>query len=247
VVATEIRLLGGFEARMGGVTLRLPRNAQRLLAYLAFQDTPAPRTHVAGTLWCDVTDDSATASLRTAVWRVRRVAGDLLNVTPHLLSLAPDVRVDLHRVKASAREIATQGLPPGSHPVDVDLLAGELLPGWYDDWVVREQEDLRHLCLQALDRAARDLVAVGRMDEALEVALAVTRADPLRESAHRTLILVHLRAGNRVEALRQYGRLELLLSAEFGISPSQELRELLNSAEHTTQLSARRASASTAV
>jgi DNA-binding SARP family transcriptional activator len=55
----------------------------------------------------------------------------------------------------------------------------------------------------------------------------VVRAEPLRESAHRALVMVHLHEGNYGEALRQYQRCRALLHDELGIDPSPRLHDLV--------------------
>ncbi len=57
--------------------------------------------------------------------------------------------------------------------------------------------------------------------------LAAVSAEPLRESAHRALIAVHLHEANYGEAVRQYERCRTMLREELGISPSPRLRDLL--------------------
>jgi DNA-binding SARP family transcriptional activator len=51
--------------------------------------------------------------------------------------------------------------------------------------------------------------------------------EPLRESAHRAVIEVHLAEGNPGEALRQYDLYRRLLRVELGLSPSQAIRSLV--------------------
>lgn len=66
---------------------------------------------------------------------------------------------------------------------------------------------------------------------ALAAALAVVRADPLRESAWATLIRVHLAEGNQSEALRMFERYRELITRELGIQPTPALRALLPRAD----------------
>jgi len=74
---------------------------------------------------------------------------------------------------------------------------------------------------------SRRLVSVGRYADAIEVGLAALRNEPLRESAHRALISVHLAEGNPSEALRQYRQFRELLRAELGLEPSPLIKELV--------------------
>ena len=52
--------------------------------------------------------------------------------------------------------------------------------------------------------------------------------EPLRESAHRRVIEVHLAEGNHAEALRQYQPCRLLVRDELGLGPTAEIRGLVS-------------------
>ena len=84
--------------------------------------------------------------------------------------------------------------------------------------------------LHALDAAARGLAEGHRFAEALDLALDSVRDEPLRESAHRRVILIHLSEGNACEAVRQYESFRTLLDVELGAPPSRALRQLVTTA-----------------
>jgi len=104
---------------------------------------------------------------------------------------------------------------------------GELLPGWYDDWVIFERERVRQLRLHVLDALAERLIAQARYAEALEAALECARIEPLRESSNRLIIAIHLAEDNVAEAVRHYEFFRDLLRIELGIEPSPRLAGLL--------------------
>ena len=54
-----------------------------------------------------------------------------------------------------------------------------------------------------------------------------SRGEPLRESAHRALIRVHLAEGNAGEALRQYDLYAGMLWRQLGLGPSPLIEELV--------------------
>jgi DNA-binding SARP family transcriptional activator len=110
------------------------------------------------------------------------------------------------------------------------LLRADLLPDWYDEWVVDERDRFRQLRLHALEGMAEHLVTIGRYGEALLAALEAAREDPLRESAQRALINVHLAEGNTGEAVRQLRRCEQLFDRELGLRPSRRLTDLVRDA-----------------
>jgi DNA-binding SARP family transcriptional activator len=220
-------LLGALELERDGEPVPLPASARRLLAFTALHGRPLSRVYVAGALWLDSESDArAAASLRSALWRLHRAAGEVVRADAHELSLAPWVEVDLHRVSAVAHEVlAGRAL----HPDLVRQLAwaDELLPDWYDEWVESERERFRQLRLHALERLCERLYTAGRFDDALEAGLAAVSAEPLRESAHRAMIGMHLAEGNVCEAVRQYDTCERLMSRELGVRPSRKTLQLV--------------------
>jgi DNA-binding SARP family transcriptional activator len=102
----------------------------------------------------------------------------------------------------------------------------DLLPGWYDDWVIFERERIRQRLLHALEALSRRLVAEGRCADAVEAAISAVSADPLRESANRVLIEAHLAEGNVVEARRVYERYRDTVRGELGVEPGEQLTRL---------------------
>lgn len=90
-----------------------------------------------------------------------------------------------------------------------------------------EQERVRQLRLHVLEALAAALSAEGRYGLAVEAALAAVQAEPLRESAHRALIAVHLREGNGYEALRQYESFRERCRRELGVPPSPRIERML--------------------
>ena len=93
--------------------------------------------------------------------------------------------------------------------------------------MVLERERFRQLRLHALEALCRRLTQAGRFGAAVQAGLAAVAGEPLRESAHRTLIQAHLAEGNPGEAVRQYHLYRRLLAGEFAIEPSAAIRELV--------------------
>ena len=223
----SLSLLHAFELRCDGRLVNLPRSAQRLLAFVALHEHPLQRVYVAGTLWIDATDDRAGASLRSSLWRLNRPGHLLVEATSTHLRLAPDVDVDLRRALAVAHRLLDGSADAADLDAGEEVLRGELLPDWYDEWLLFERERFRQVSLHALEAVAERLVHAGEVARALEAALSAVRSEPLRESAHRVLIRVHLAEGNRIEALRQYELCRRLLRDRLGVEPSSQLDELL--------------------
>jgi DNA-binding SARP family transcriptional activator len=222
-----LNVVGPFELACDAGPISLPPSLERLIAYLALHRGPATRLSLSGTLWGDSSDDRAMASLRSALWRLRRAGLPIIDSIGEHVVLSPLVDVDLYELTAVAR-----ALLDGSTPRDVDTLdrlasSDELLGDWYDEWLLVERERFRQLRLQALEQMAVDMAAAGRYGFAAESALAAIAAEPLRESAHRALIRVHLAQGNVSEAIRQYAQFRDLIREELDLEPSSQMHDLL--------------------
>lgn len=224
----QVRTLNGFElVGPDGPLRQLQPAAARLIALLALQHVPAQRVRVASTLWMDTTDKRAHANLRSLLWRVQQQYDDLIEVTPTRVSLGDGVEVDLWRSRARARAVLEHRLTP--EPLDIELFAAELLPDWYDEWVIVERERERQRWLHALELLCTWFTLHGEPALGLDAGLAAIAAEPLRESAHRVVISAHLAEGNTAEAVRQYHRYARLLATEMGLRPSARMVGLLDS------------------
>jgi DNA-binding SARP family transcriptional activator len=147
------------------------------------------------------------------VWRLRRMPGELVRASKTHIGLASAVWVDV-------RHVLSDG-------ADTDLARHvELLPDWYDDWLVTERERIRQLHLHALERQAERLVGDGRHDDAIQLGLRAAAMEPLRESPHRLVVRCHLAEGNLIEVVRHYDRYADLLRRELGAAPSPLMRAL---------------------
>lgn len=218
-----LRLLAGFGVEVGGEEVSLPGSAQRVVAFVALHERPVLRPYVAGALWLDWPEMRAAGNLRSALWRIQRHVPALVAADAHMLQLGSCVRVDLREAETLARsELA------GSSPrIASQGLGLDLLPDWYDDWVLLERERFRQLRLRALESRCVRLTAAGRLDEALEAGLLALAGEPLRESAHRALVRLHLAEGNAAEALRQFQLCRRLLRAQLSVEPSPQMLELV--------------------
>jgi DNA-binding SARP family transcriptional activator len=207
-----------------------PSGSQRLVALIALNDQPLSRAQAAGVLWPDTTISKANANLRSTLWRIQRSCPLLVNATAQQLFIDGCVEVDVRSAVAMARRLLDNSAPGKDTDIDVParaIMSADLLPDWSDDWVVVERERFHQLRLHALESMCERLTAAGRHGEAVDTGLAVVRAEPLRESAHRVLVKAYLAEGNCWEAIRQYERCRILLLGELGLKPSIALHELL--------------------
>jgi DNA-binding SARP family transcriptional activator len=224
VQGTRLHLLDGFELRTAGVTVELRPASQRVLAFLALAGKSVGRSYTAFRLWPDKSEDRALANLRSALWRLPQQRAPLVEATPLQVRLHHDIWVDARDGIRELRDAALDEVIGDRHDATV---SGELLPEWYDDWIVVERERLRQLRVHALEEACGRLLAQGRVPDAIDVGLRAVSMEPLRESAHRLVIEAHLAEGNVGEALRQYERCRRQLEQDLGVRPSNAVTALL--------------------
>ena len=171
----ELRLLGQFDIRLGELSISIPsRPAQSLLAYLALTaGTAHRRERLAGLLWPDIEDDSARASLRQGLWRIRKALEARLPSGVQYL-LADDLTVAFNAKSAYWLDAAALDTPfdeaTSVESLQQALIAyrGDLLPGFYDDWVLRERERLEGVFERKIGRLLECLIALRRWPEVLE-------------------------------------------------------------------------------
>jgi DNA-binding SARP family transcriptional activator len=218
-----VHLFAGLYVTLGAERREVPEGSKQLLAFVALRRRRVERRQAAGTLWPCGDEERAAGNLRSALWRLRRAGINVLVADKWSLALSGDVLVDLHlteqwatRLIEGRASVDDLVVPPSV----VDAL--DLLPGFYDDWVLMERERVRQRILHALEVLSERLAAAGRFADAIEAAMLATGAEPLRESAQRALIKVHIAEGNVTEALRSYRAYHDLVYRELGVAPSDE-------------------------
>ena len=181
------------------------------------------------TLWPEKGDDRAIANLRSSLWRGGKRAP--ISSVPWTVASrsAPSVSVDTEEMLARARRLQDRGRQCPEADLDASPFQQDLLPGWYDDWILIERERIRQIRLHALEALCERLAAEGRYGEAIDAALAAVAAEPLRESAHLSLMCAYLAEGNVGEALRAYENLRSLLWRELAVEPSPRVEGFVRS------------------
>jgi DNA-binding SARP family transcriptional activator len=222
----EVSVLGDFTVVAGSSQLPLCAAGRRMVAYLAVHGRrhPVSRATLAASLWTDTAPARAGARLRSVLWRLNKhSASPVVAATADTLAFESDVVVDLWQAENQARSIIASTC---ENPATGNLRS-DLLPSWSDDWLIVEREAFRQTRLHALEAASAALRDAGDYPAALDAALAAVQCEPLRESAHRAVLAVHLAEGNHAEALRGYQVFRRLLSVELGIPPTEAIRAMV--------------------
>ena len=231
--ALQLDLLGGFRLLVGGEPARIGSTGERVLAVIACRGRQASRRQVAQALWPDATTDRAMANLRTVLYRMCRRLPVALHVTSSHVQLSLGVQVDLEQATRLARRVLLHHGGEDRSLLDEAMRANlhdDLLPDWDEEWLDDHQYRHRQLRLTALERLATSFGAAGYHGAAIQAALSAVQADPLRESAHESLIRAHVVQGNRHEAFQHYMAYRRVLRDELGVDPPADLDRLLTGA-----------------
>jgi two-component SAPR family response regulator len=161
------------------------------------------------------------------LWQLRSIHPGLVRADRTTLALSDGVDIDARRLLRASLGVAGRNGLDVAEPFDVDLFRFDLLPGWYDEWLGQEQERVRQVRLTTLELLTMQLLDAGEYLPAVHTATLAVEGDPLRESAQRALIEVYIRAGNYVDAVRQYERYAAELRSDFGLCPSPMLETLI--------------------
>lgn len=227
----RVSLLGPPRVELDGQPASVDtRKAIATLAYLALTGRPQPRETLADLLWPDSEPARAKAALRRTLSVLNKALGGRgLFIDRRIVRVVPDeMWFDVVRF----RELVADGGPDALLEA-VELSRGDLLAGFgvrdspdFDDWQMTQADGLRRELGVALERLTAQLAERGDFEAAIRYAHRLLELDPLHEPAHRRLMELYARTGDRTAALRQYRECVAVLARELGVAPVGETSEL---------------------
>jgi DNA-binding SARP family transcriptional activator len=239
----RIEMFGGLRAARGTEEVRRFRSQKvgALLAYLAYYAHRAhPRDTLIEILWPECDPDAGRNRLSVSLSSLRRqleppgvptggvIVADHAGVRLNPQAVTTDVAQFESALQAASRAgSSTERRERLSEAVE--LYQGELLPGYFEEWVLTERERLAEAFLEAVGQLVAHLEQVGDLPRAIQGARRMVAADPLREETHQTLIRLLAAAGQPDAALRQYRELERVLDEHLGDTPAPESEALVAS------------------
>jgi predicted ATPase/DNA-binding SARP family transcriptional activator/Flp pilus assembly protein TadD len=219
-------LLGQFLVCVGDKTVDLSaRPAQLLLAYLLLYPGVAHRRdQLAGLLWPGFLDRSARKNLRNTVWQVRRALGPRFlrsdNATV-AFNIEAQHDSDVARLERATSLDSTEALVSAAIAYQ-----GDLLPGYYDDWVLIERERLRGLFERCMPMLLDRLGAEERWPEAQKWAEHWIAKAQAPEPAYRSLMLAAAARDDAAGVAAAYHRCLRALKSQLNVAPSAETDDL---------------------
>ena len=219
-----------------------PGQGRLLFAYLALEHgRPVPRDELADALW--EADPPATweKALSVLVSKLRAalaqagIDGARTLISPHgcyLLTLPDGSTVDVLEAERAAGEaeasLASNEREEANAAATLaeSLSRRDFLPGADGSWVEQKRRELVEVRARALSVLAETCLLTGKTDASARWAGQLIDLEPFRESGYRHLMVAHVAAGNRAEALRVYERCRRLLAEELGTYPSPETESI---------------------
>jgi len=226
----QIRLLGQFDVRADGKRVTIPSRAgQSLLAYLALTaGTPHRREKLAGILWPDTTDENARKNLRQELWRIRKAisgeqsaGGDFLIADEFTLTFNREAEYWLDVVQMERPDLDLQALL-----ANLSLYQGELLPGFYDEWIGLERERVNAIFDARMEQLLEQLIVAERWIAVQEWGERWLTLSGAREPAYRALMLASGVRGDVAKVASLFQRCAAELLEDLGVEPSAETRAL---------------------
>ncbi|HEU4325655.1 MAG TPA: BTAD domain-containing putative transcriptional regulator [Roseiflexaceae bacterium] len=222
----QLRLFGGAHIAIDGTPVppMATRKAEALLIYLACNPQPHERETLADLLWDDQPAERAGGNLRLALNYLRKHCDPFVETTRHTIAIRREARRWLD-VDTFAQLLA-RPRDPAALAQAAELYGGDFLQGFhlrdasgFSEWQATQAEHWRQQATGAFRTLAERAAARSRYREGLAWAGRLLKLDPLDEAAHRLIMLLHARSGQRTAAARQYAACKRLLQRELGIDP----------------------------
>lgn len=235
----RIELFGGLtvrELRSGGQVLTRFRTQKMtsLLAYLAcFRQRGHAREEILELFWPEAEPEAGRLSLRVALSQLRSqleppdvpegavLVADRLLVHLNPAAVSTDVAA-FEEALRSAKRIEDPVARTDSLIGAVEIYRGDLLPGFYDEWIVAERERLKEAYRNVLHDLVTALTQAGDPGCAMDYALRALADDPWNEAAHTDLMYLYALTGRLAEAQHQFEEMQQLRDASLIFAEEQE-------------------------
>jgi len=198
-----------------------------LLIYLAVTARPQGRDHLAEFFWAD-TPASSRVNLRKALSNLRGLVGEVLSEDGK-----ESILLDPQQVWVDVIEFAHLVKQERS-PEAIQLYHADFLSGFnfslsyeFETWALSEQSRLKTQYVDLLRRLAAQQEANHKLGEAIATVRHLLQLEPWHEEAHRWLMELLARDGQRSAALAHFEVAKRVLKEELDVAPNEETLNLL--------------------
>jgi DNA-binding SARP family transcriptional activator/predicted ATPase len=238
----ELWLLGRAQATFQGSPIQIAsRKALALLTYLAVEGGTHHRDAVACLLWPEQGQSQALASLRQALYTLRRsipkdpIDGDRRTLRIH----GDELWIDVWEFD-SWLEAAARALPDEASQRDLVRLEhaaalhrGDFMQGFtlrdcpaFDAWQALQAEEQRRKLKSVLRALVDGYVDERELERAIDHGRNLLVLDPYDQAEHRRLMLLRSLADHGAAAIRQHETFVKLLRDDLDVEPDDETTRL---------------------
>jgi DNA-binding SARP family transcriptional activator len=233
----ELTLLGVPQVRLDGRVVAFKRlGSVTLLAYLALSTRTHAREVIASLLAGDNPDDQARKLLSNLLVDLRHHVGDYVIATRRTVRFNHSwpYTLDVAQLQTQAAG-CDRGQVLEDLEAAIHLYRGEFLEGLcpsnasdFASWQSEQREELRGLYMRLLRAHVDACLELGAWDRGIQSARRTLAQEPWQELAHRQLMMMLARSGQRHAAIAQYLTCRRTLLEEIGVYPSPETVDLFN-------------------
>lgn len=229
----KVQLLAGFRIFLDkeDISSLFSERVRLLLAYVLLNpESPISRKQIAYTFWPDSVESQARTNLRNLLHHLRKSLGeasnylevDILNIqVKNIASINLDVWAFNESISAAETSHDAQTRISYLQQA-VSQYRGELLPGHYEGWLLKEREWLHQSFINVLLKLGTLLEDNQQYQEAIQVIDRLIQVDPLNEPAYQHSMRLHALSNDRIGALKVFHTCSTVLMQELNVEPSQE-------------------------
>jgi LuxR family maltose regulon positive regulatory protein len=202
---------------------------EMLKAIIAFGGHDVAEQHISDLLWPDAEGDSARASFKVTLHRLRKLLGtDVLKLHDGRLTL--DERYIWLDIWSFERLL---GVLEKSGDDELSALENEVIDRYHGGfmldeaaaWTLSTRERIRGKYLRVIGQAAERLSLLGQWEAAITCYEKALETEPLAERFYLGLIGAHYQLGQKAEAYLAYRHYRESLERELNIPPSPQIEE----------------------
>lgn len=232
----KLLLLGNPQIKINGTVFTELKStkARGLLYYLAVTGQTHSRSFLASLLWGETNESSARGNLRKALQQLRKHFSGYLTTTQDTVSLADhnDCWIDVVEFNTmllkGPENKSIQNLESA-----INLFRGDFLIGFfvrnapeYENWWLSEQSKIRGQMLNTLQSLTDHYSKERNYKKAIALMRRFLELEPWSENAHRSLMELLAKDGQRSAAFAQFAICRDILATELNVEPSLETTAL---------------------
>lgn len=225
----KICLLGSFDISYKNDPVHISsRPAQSLFAYLALNsETSHRREKLARIFWPDSPESTGRQNLRHALWRIKKslpTDAEMEYILTDDFSIAFNTSAD-YWLDAAVLKTAEMCKSADELVSILSVYQGELLPGFYEEWVILERDYVNFVFEHNMARLLSILESEYRWLDMLDWGERWLAFGQKPEPAYRALMHAHMVKGDMPKVADTYERCVRSLE-EIGLEPSEQTRSL---------------------